>query len=746
MAPGKEELAKDSPFVGGSGRLLWSFAKKAGIDRADCYILNTIGEWPEGKTGDPTPEQFDSWWDRFDSAYRLFRGRVVIPLGGAAFWRVTGLKGGIEQWRGYLVGLDERRSMERTARINRPYKRDSKATGAKAGDPRWVKIHTVAEAPPAQATQLILPTLHPAGVLRSGFSTAPLFQADLARAGRASRGELRASRSSYVEYPLIRRADAVAVDIETGGALADFGNITRVGLADERDGWTLSWGAAARAATAAAVAHPDTTAIFHNGGFDLPRLAHGGVVPAGPIWDTMFGAALLQPDLKKGLNAAASQYLDCHRWKHLSEDEPAKYNALDAIRTFELYGVQKQLMQQTGQLGLFRDTIMAALPILIRMGQNGIKLDGARQDVWVADLSAQAKTADAEWAAATGGVNWASSKQLKAYFGGLGMWIPFNKYGAETLDKEALQKLRAENPQHCGLIDLLQRVKGLHKSISTYASVAARDGIVHPSFVPAFKDEDDLGKGLAGTWRITAKDPNLQNQPKPARLMYVPRPGMCFVGADYSQLEARILAAASGDSQLLADCDAGIHVVNAAKLGVDKTRAKNGFYGWSYLTTPRTLYNVFKTNGFSVSMKECEDLIRYFDTRYAKAAAHRQHVIAMAAAKRYVENGWGLRRYFPQQTLPAPAVASTYIQSSGAMMMWQTMPQHDAEARRLGGNILLMVHDDVLWEVPLESKAEALVAVKEVMEQEFSQVAPGFRCPVTPKASDDSWGAMEDVR
>lgn len=746
MAPGKEELAKDIPFVGGSGRLFWSLAKKAGIDRADCYILNTIGVWPEGKTGDPTPAQFEQWWDRFDSAFGMFQGRHILLLGGAALWRVTGLAGGIEQWRGYLVGDSERRLLERTALINRPYKRDSKATGKKAGDPRWVSQRTLVQPPQAATpTEHFLPTLHPAGVLRSGFSTLPLLAADLTRCRRALTATLRSSRTTYVEYPVLRTEPVVALDIETGGALADFGNIVRVGVADSCDAWTLPWGNTARAAVQA-MATPTTTCVFHNGGFDIPRLEHAGVdLSKRSIWDTMFGAALLQPDLKKGLNAAASQYLDCHRWKHLSDDQPAKYNALDAIRTFELHGVQSELMRQTGQHNLFTGIIMPALPVLIRMGRTGIRLDTSRQHAWLESLQRDALLADAEWHAATGGVNYASSAQLKRYFGSLGMWIPFNKYGAESLDKESLQKLRAENPQHAHLIDLLQRVKGLHKSISTYAGVAAQEGIVHPNFTPAFKDNDDLGKGLAGTWRITAKEPNLQNQPKAARFMYVPRPGMCFVGADYSQLEARILAAASGDLQLLADCDGGIHTVNAAKLGVDKTRAKNAFYGWSYLTTARTLLNVFKANGFQATMAECEALIAYFDTRYAKAAAHRQAVIKLAADLRYVSNGWGLRRYFPQQSLPAPAVASTYIQSSGAMMMWQTMPQHEQAAQALGGNILLMVHDDVLWEVPLGQEQAAVTALRDIMQQEFAQVAPGFRCPVTPKLSTDSWGAMEDV-
>jgi len=86
---------------------------------------------------------------------------------------------------------------------------------------------------------------------------------------------------------------------------------------------------------------------------------------------------------------------------------------------------------------------------------------------------------------------------------------------------------------------------------------------------------------------------------------------------------------------------------------------------------------------------------------------------------------------------------ATHIQSSGAMMMWHTLKQHQSAARSFGGDILLMVHDDVLWEVPIEAEAAAVAALTEIMTQPFNQVAPGFRCPITPKTSHSSWGELK---
>lgn len=751
MAPGREELANDTPFIGGSGRLLWKLLGKCGIDRADCYILNTIGEWPEGSTGDPSEEQFDRWWDEFDSAAHDFQGRVVVLLGGAALRRYTGLSGGITKWRGYIVRPDRRSRLERPhfdvgAYKTTTYKKvgEERIVSHKKGDPKVIKTKLIVEPPYGPNVETILPTIHPASVLRSGFLETPTLAADLRRVGRAREGRLLKARTHYYEVPTIRPGEpAIAFDIETSIAS---GQIERMGIADTAETWSCLWDDNVRAATRAILSPETGVKIAHNLGFDYPILARAGVPINGPLYDTMFACAMLQPDLLKGLNAAASYYLDRERWKHESEARPAYYNAQDASAELELYYQTKALLTETGQIGLFEGTIMGAMRSLMGMGTKGIRIDTARRDGWINELEAKGKELLADWDLQTGGCKINSPVQVKKLFRANGMELKLNKYGAESTDQESLMKLMADYPDKKPLLELLLETRGVYKDLSTYAKIReSSDGRVHPNFVPAFKDEDGLGKGLAGTWRVTAKEPNLQNQPPAARLMYVPSEGMVFVGADYSQLEARILAAASGDERLMEDCVRGIHDANAKRLGVDKTRAKNGFYGWSYLAGARTLYNTFLAKGYKVPLKECEALLEGFNRAYDKAAAFRRQIIAGVEAKRYVENPFGLRRYFPQLQVPAPAAVSTWVQSSGAIMMWRIIPQLDEALRSLGGSLLVSVHDDVLCEVPAEKKNDGLQAIKEIMEQEFNEIAPGFRAPVGLKWSPDSWGAMEAV-
>jgi DNA polymerase len=74
MAPGRQELAQGKPFVGGSGRILWSLAERLEppLHREDCFIMNVIDELPQKKDGSPTDAQIEACRERFeDEALRM---------------------------------------------------------------------------------------------------------------------------------------------------------------------------------------------------------------------------------------------------------------------------------------------------------------------------------------------------------------------------------------------------------------------------------------------------------------------------------------------------------------------------------------------------------------------------------------------------------------------------------------------------------------------------------------------------
>ena len=749
MAPGREELANDKPFIGGSGKLLWKqLAKKAGVDRADCYIVNTIGEWPEGVDGNPTKAQLDKYWDTFDAAVSASGARVALLLGKAALERFTGLSGGVENWRGYLIAPSEAQNLTRRSIREGVYKTSNKARGITKGDPKIEKIKQVVPAPWPASVRWAIPTLHPAAILRTGFANLPALASDTSRVGRALSGNLNLQAPVWQEgvpVELLPPDDApVVVDIETAGF--DNDTITRVGSNVGAMVWTALWDNLAREYLQAVLARPRRgPAVAFNIGFDAPRLADAGCVMPEPWWDAMLAAHLAQPDLKKSLNYVASLYLDKQRHKHLSADLPAFYNAMDVSDTLQLYYVLKGELERTGQLGLFEKRMMPTLPALVDMTRRGIKVDQQAAREWMADLTRRRDVVLEQWQRHAPGQKTAGSKLLGFLYGELGLPSQYAKHGTITSEESAIRKMllyERLNERQTSVLTTLLELRGIEKDLRTYAAVElSADGCIHPSFLPAGKDEDAFGRGIAGTGRITSSNPNSQNMTPDAKKMYIPHdPSLILLEGDWSQIEARIIAKLSGDTVLEEAIKAGLHNTNAAAMGIDKTRAKNGFYGWAYGAGKRTLHNTFVGKGFNVSEAECGAMLAGFNRRFRQAALWRERVASDCSTHYYLTNAFGRRRYFLGGSRDVPAALDFHPQSCAADIMWTVLRPLAEQLRSVGGKLLASVHDSVLIECPRGAVRDAVGVMRDVMEQPWPEL-DGLSVPVEFKTGE-RWGEM----
>ncbi len=756
MSPGEEELDQGIPLVGATGHMLWTWLGKHGISRVQCYCVNTIGEMPTGSGGKSiTPAQYDHYWQAFDDYTSLFTGQVVIILGGDALWRYTGLSGGIESWRGYVVRpTDCPVNIERRMAEVGVYK-----TGPKKGQPKVTYRKTQARTPASKRGDLIiLPTLHPAGVMRTGNTTLPVLVADLERAVRASRephrflqhivnasvAEVYNSGETPWNPPSGYQDQALVFDIE------GYDHVTHLGTKRE-----TSWPYSQKFTTSVfetvqpMFANPEILKVGHNLAFDVAKLRREGLEINGKYFDTMLAAAMVEPDIPKGLKYVAPMYLDLYRWDHKSEEDMGLYNAHDVLITDRLYGILQQKLRMRGQLKLFKEVIMPCLDTLMELSAVGLYISEPRRQQWLRELSDKYANALADWSTHYPGIDVGSPHKLKAWFKSMGMEIKYNKYGGETLDENAIRTLMVEAPEHKDMLEKVLTIRGLRKDISTYASISVtQDNTIHPSYLPAGKDDDrydedghKAGKGLAGTWRPTSKGPNVQNVTREGRCIYVPRtPGHVFAEFDFESFEARILSQLSGDSQLMDAIAGDIHKRNSELLGVDRTRAKNGFYGWSYGVGPRTLRNTFRTKGYDITEKACRELLDGFNRLYPKAAAYRNRVIATARESRMVRNPFGLCRYFYAKDI-GTAPANTIIQSTAAIIMWKILPALAREAKRQHGSMVVMVHDSVAFELPAGFDPKPF---KDIMEQEWNEIGPGFKVPVTCKVGP-SWGEVKAI-
>ena len=678
----------------------------------------------------------------------------VVCVGGSIAREVLGTKRAIEDIRGYLFNPSScTPSVRRVREVVGAYKTKRKqadGTVLEAGSPKWGWITREEKVALPEFVRWIIPVLDPVSVQKSGLRTVVALKADLARVAASLGDSFKPLACSYLSIPVAlgSHEGPVAIDIETVGE-----SISRIGVSDGRCTWTAPWDWRS-AARVSEILSSNRRIVGHNLAFDLRYLNKEIQLDSmdnksNDLFDTMVAAHLLQPDLYKGLARSASLYLALQSWKHKSEDAPEEYNAKDVFYTWKLAEAEEVHLQETGQAKLFHETIMPALPVLIRMTERGIKVDQTRLAQWRQELVARRVQLFDEWNRLAPLVNPASPAQVAKFLydelklSGKGLGYAKNKK-ARSVEEPVIKGLRHRHPEHAVVLDKLIELRRTGKLIGTYASVEiGGDGCVHPHYLPAGKESDS---GAAATGRLASSDPNIQNQPGEARYLFTPHNrDMALLEADYSQIELRIAASLSGDSALIEALKGDVHAATQARIGCDRVRAKNLLYGSLYGAGPRKLATLLRTRGIDTTEHECRDLQLSLSRAYPLLWAWRMDVSSLGSSQRYLVNPFGRRRYFYGGDSAAPQMIDYLPQSTAADIVWDRLVPLDSFCSAHGGAILATVHDSFLMEFPKEAVTPCLVGgLREVLETEFPQIAPGFRVPVDMKIGSN-WGQMEKL-
>jgi len=716
MAPGHEELAQQVPFVGGSGRILARVLRDAGLSIERIRITNVINCYPLAKGDKISPEQLKACSARFVAEMLASEARVVFCLGADALFRVAGMKGEITKWRGHLLSPSD------------------------CVPPVLTKGKEALPLALPSRCEWVIPSLHPAFIMRGGLRPLPMLAEDTKRVARALRNDLcivSVGGAGDAIAPCVALPGPIACDIETDSA----GAIDRIGLASITNGTISSgswpWSGAARAAATDALGDPRTTKVFHHAGFDIEHLANAGCEVRGKLWDTMWAGQMIQPDLDKNLDTMSSLYLDIPRWKHKRLQDEAVYNRLDVHATLAMVAPQRECLAEQGQLSLFEDVVMPMLPVLIGMKRRGVRIDTAKRDEIAKDLERRVLTHKARFETIAPGVNPGSPTQLKKL-----LYEKFGlpaQYKAEqiTTEKTALKKLlkRASGESQIALETLLE-LRAASKLLSVY--IGATD-TVHPAYFPVGKDDATYG---TATGRLSCQDPNIQQVPKKLRSMYVPHtPDLVFVSADYDQIELRIAAVLSDDLALLSALEHDVHAHNMVILRCDRTRAKNVMYGYLYGAGPKKLWETLLGAGFEVTLAECKAMVLTLQSAYPRLAAWRKEVVRQAQATCKVVSPFNRVRYFYDPSNAVPEIINFVPQATAADILASCVPDIELLASRLGGHLCMLVHDDATIEVAREYASRAALALREVMQRTFDCVAPGFSVPVKVSIGEN-WGEM----
>ncbi|QQG38006.1 MAG: hypothetical protein HYS26_00420 [Candidatus Kaiserbacteria bacterium] len=334
--------------------------------------------------------------------------------------------------------------------------------------------------------------------------------------------------------------------------------------------------------------------------------------------------------------------------------------------------------------------------------------------------------------------------------------------GARTTREDELQKMSAQHP----IIADVLAYRELQKLLSTYIekmpAYVGSDGRLHAQFLQA---------GTT-TGRMASKDPNLQNIPvktdygRRIRKAFAASPGRVLAALDYSQIELRIAAGLSGDPKLVEVFKAGgdIHTAVASEVfGVAPEKVDYEMRRRAKVINFGILYgmgvNALRSNlGESISRDEAAKFLDDYFKKYAKLAQFIESTKAEAARFGYTETLFGRRRYFSgfKSALPNLRAQAERMATNAPMQGTQSdiiklaMVEADAVIEKKGwrakADLLLQVHDELVYEVDIQSAQEISEEIRHVMESVVSPKALNGVPIIVDISMGPNWGEVQKTK
>ena len=492
-------------------------------------------------------------------------------------------------------------------------------------------------------------------------------------------------------------------------------------------------------------------------GEDLKRLLHLfaglGLTLSGLACDVRIASFLADPGRGHDLDALARDLLETalpalepgeRRGREAALALPvARAEEVCAVRAAALFPIADALRAQLearDQWSLYQRLEHPLIRVLLEMERHGVAIDAPQLQGMARTAGEEIDRLRAELLAMAGAdLNLESGPQVaKMLFETLGL-KPGGRTpsGALSTRSDILEELAPLHPFPARLLEY----RALTKLKSTYLDTLPRmadprDGRVHTRF-------DQAG---AATGRLSSSDPNLQNIPirtaqgRAIRRAFVAPEGALLLGADYSQIELRVMAHLSGDPNLIEAFARGedVHEATARRIfGVSagpsdpalRARAKVVNFGVMYGMGARSL-----SQQMGIGLPEAQDFIAGYFRVYARVREFLDATLEEARARGFVSTLLGRRRYLPElasghgatRAFAERAAINTPIQGSAADLMKLAMIQvhRVLKAKHPSARLLLQVHDELLLECPSEEASEVAELVRREMEGCFPLRVP----------------------
>jgi len=571
---------------------------------------------------------------------------------------------------------------------------------------------------------------------------------------------------------ILRTHDFLVLDTETTGTEPMASELVGMSFSvAEGEAWYVPVPADRAEATAIVeefrdvLTNPKTTKVGQNIKYDLLMLAQYGVWLAGPLFDTMVAHYVLSPELHHGMDYLAEVLLHYRtipieeligpkgknqkNMRDLTPEEVYKYACEDADVTLRLKNVLEKQLREQGAYDLFHDIEMPLVPVLAQMEFNGVRIDTDALRETSALYTQRLQEIEQDiYSLAGHPFNISSHQQVgEMLFDTLKISAKAKKTkgGQYSTSEEVLESLRDKHPVVGRILDY----RGLKKLLSTYidalpALINPRTGRIHTSF----------NQTVTATGRLSSSNPNLQNIPirhedgREIRRAFIPDDGCEFFSADYSQIELRIMAHLSGDTNMMEAFRLGqdIHAATAAKVYKvpltevtrdQRSKAKTANFGIIYGISAYGL-----SDRMHVPVKEAKELIDGYFHTYPQVKAYMDSSIALARDKGYTETICRRRCYLPDIN-SHNAVVRGYaernainapIQGSAADIIKVAMANIHQRFQREGirSKMLIQVHDELNFSVLPEERERVQRIVIEEME--------GAYLMQVPLQADCGWG------
>ena len=503
---------------------------------------------------------------------------------------------------------------------------------------------------------------------------------------------------------------------------------------------------------------PSIEMVVHGGRAALLSLHAAGIGLQGLYLDTHVGSYLLDPgapgyaleemarkysgrELKavEGVERDASEAQGSLALEGDPVEVEAEDASLRALAIAEVAAAVEPELERLGMTELYRTIEHPLIPVLARMEEVGIKIDldylaeiGRDLEKRIAELETECYELAGER------INLGSPTQLRVLlYEKLGLKTTRRTKTGLSTDARALQQLVDQHEFVPKLLDYRELAKLKNTYIDALPPlVDPEDGRVHTTY----------DQTVAATGRLSSTNPNLMNIPirtdlgKQIRHAFIPEPGHALLSVDYSQIELRVMTHLSRDPILLEVFRnrEDVHTATACRIfDVDanklttkhRSTAKMVNYGLAYGMGAPGL-----AERLNVDVGEAQDIMDTYFEQFGGVADFLDEVVAQAHKDGFTTTMFGRRRYLPELGSGNPRVRAigerqalnAPIQGSAADIMKLAMINVDAalEAEGLETQMILTVHDELVFEVPEAEKDAALTLVQREMTEVCEMEVP----------------------